>query len=91
MGWLANIPASLLIFLSAQGQKLKRRSSDAGAFLWAFRALKRTAKLKPSLRDEEVSAFRAKIRVMTRFQRTAKLKPSLRDEESAYFAQKFGL
>jgi hypothetical protein len=38
--------------------------------LWAFRALKRTAKLKPSLRDEEVSAFRAKVWVMTRFQLT---------------------
>jgi hypothetical protein len=62
-----------LIFLSAQGQEWSPAPAahaqaslrDAGAFLWAFRALKRTARLKPSLRDEEVSAFRAKVWVMT--------------------------
>jgi hypothetical protein len=58
-----------LIFLTAQGQAQAQTSlRDAGAFLWAFRALKRTAKLKPSLRDEEVSAFRAKAWVMTSFE-----------------------
>jgi hypothetical protein len=45
---------------------LKRRYATRARFFWAFRALKRTAKLKPSLRDEEVSAFRAKVWVMTR-------------------------
>jgi hypothetical protein len=30
-----------------------------------YRGLKPTAKLKPSLRDEEVSAFRVKVWVMT--------------------------
>jgi hypothetical protein len=57
-----------LIFLTAQGQEWSPASAahaqasrrDAGAFLWAFRALKRTAKLRPSLRDEEVSAFSEK-------------------------------
>jgi hypothetical protein len=40
---------------------LNRRSRDARGFLRASRTLKRTAKFRPSLRDEEGSHFAQKF------------------------------
>jgi hypothetical protein len=54
------------IVVPSIGSQAQMPLRDAEASLRAFRALKRTAKFMPSLRDEESANFAQKMRIMTR-------------------------